>query len=126
MVSDLGKRLVLRKSLSRYCAVYVGAALLQHVRVAPLAVRRLAFDAHGANDAGDPDEWAAMMDLNLNSPMRLTARFAPGMVTRCGLCDVPQAFCTFSRSTSFLATSASNTIGSPVSCCIARWSKSRA
>ncbi len=34
--------------------------------------------------AGDPDLWAKMMDLNLNTPMRLTARFAPGMVS--GLC----------------------------------------
>ena len=32
--------------------------------------------------AGDPDLWAKMMDLNLNTPMRLTARFAPGMVSR--------------------------------------------
>ena len=31
-------------------------------------------------NAGDPDKWAAMMDLNLNTPMRLTARFAPAMV----------------------------------------------
>lgn len=36
----------------------------------------------GGPDGGDPDEWDRMIALNLSTPMRLTRRFAKGMIER--------------------------------------------
>ena len=79
------------RNAARLAAPHQSRFALQHIFIGRTARHRCYCGAasnhvkHGPHTcsifAGDPDLWAKMMDLNLNTPMRLTARFAPGMVS---------------------------------------------